>query len=312
MDYGMDQLRTLTAVIETGSFEAAAEHLHLTASAVSQRIKAMEQQAGAVLVVRTRPARPTTSGEILLSMARKVLLLGAEAEAALAGSAAEGRHGRAHVTIAVNADSLASWFGAVLAPLAREPEISVEILREDEEHASGLLRSGEVMGAVTTKKAPVQGCTSTRLGVMRYRAMANPDFARRWFGPVAEAESVGRAPAVHFDRNDSLQSSMQCRIARNTGEAGQPPAPSYYVPDSRQYVNAVAQGLGWGMVPDVQDPGDGSLIRLHPDWEHPVTLYWQRWKLNSTALDRVTTLVLDAAAAAGLSGQRPEGQRPKP
>lgn len=306
MDFGMDQLRTLSAVIETGSLEAAAESLHLTASAVSQRLKAMEQQAGAVLVARTRPVTATESGKILLTLARQVLLLGAEAEAALVGPAADVGPGRVPVTVAVNSDSLASWFGAVLSGLAREPGLSVEIRREDEEHASGLLRSGSVMGAVTTKKAPVQGCSSTRLGVMRYRAMANPEFAERWFGPEIDPASITTAPAVHFDRNDSLQTSMQQRIARGAGIQGQVSAPACYVPDSRQYVNAVAQGLGWGMVPDVQDPGDGSLVRLNPRWEHPVTLYWQRWKLESVALDRLSALVLDAAAAAGLDGSDPD------
>ncbi|GAA4366038.1 LysR family transcriptional regulator ArgP [Paeniglutamicibacter cryotolerans] len=302
----MEQLRTLSAVIETGSLEAAAAGLQLTASAVSQRLKAMELQAGSVLVVRTRPVRATASGEILLTLARQVLLLGAEAEAALVGPESDVDPGRVHVTVAVNADSLASWFGAALSGLARETGLSVEILREDEEHASGLLRSGSVMGAVTTKKAPVQGCSSTRLGVMRYRAMANPEFAERWFGSGSDPASIAGAPAVHFDRNDSLQTSMQRMIAREIGLQGLVFAPAFYVPDSRQYVNAVVLGLGWGMVPDVQDPADGSLVRLNPGWEHSVTLYWQRWKLESAALDRITKVVLDAAAEAGLDGPNPK------
>lgn len=300
MDFGMDQLRTLSAVIERGSLEAAAESLHLTASAVSQRLKAMEQQAGAVLVARTRPVTATASGQILLTLARQVLLLSSEAEAALLGPQAGAEAGRVHVTVAVNADSLASWFGAVLPGLAGEHGLSVEILREDEEHSSGLLRSGSVMGAVTTKKAPVQGCSSTRLGVMRYRAMANPEFAERWFGPHADPGAITAAPAVHFDRNDSLQTSMQDKLVRSLGIPGPVRAPAFYIPDSRQYVHAVARGLGWGMVPDVQDPADGSLVRLNPEWEHPVTLYWQRWKLESTALDRLSAVVLEAAAAVGL------------
>lgn len=52
---GADQLAALAAVIECGSFDAAADRLHVTPSAVSQRIKALESRVGQVLVVRDKP-----------------------------------------------------------------------------------------------------------------------------------------------------------------------------------------------------------------------------------------------------------------
>ena len=61
-DIDLSQLRALAAVVDEGSFDAAASALHLTPSAVSQRIKALEQSAGRVLVRRTKPTEATEAG----------------------------------------------------------------------------------------------------------------------------------------------------------------------------------------------------------------------------------------------------------
>ena len=69
---------TVAAVVDEGSFEAAARRLHITQSAVSQRIKAMEEQSGRVLVRRSKPIEPTEAGAVLLRLARQLELLTAE------------------------------------------------------------------------------------------------------------------------------------------------------------------------------------------------------------------------------------------
>lgn len=294
MDFPAEQLRAFAAVIDAGTFEAAALRLHVSPSAVSQRIKALELQVGTVVVRRSKPVVPTSAGLVLLRLARQVDLLAAEAQAELSGHGGAGKGRRVSVPVVVNADSLATWFPAVFDDLAPEDGLELEVLREDETASAELLRSGRVMAAVTTDGRPVQGSSTQVLGTLRYAAMASPGFARRWFAADPQAGLWG-APMVNFDRTDQLQRSL---IRNVVGRRAEPPA--HHVPDSTQFVAAVAAGLGWGMVPTVQDPGDGSLVPLHPDWTRGVRLYWQRWKLDSPALARVSDAVLKAAGASGM------------
>lgn len=293
MDFPADQLRAFAAVIDAGTFDAAAVRLHVTPSAVSQRIKALEAQVGTVVVRRSKPVAPTTAGMVLLRLARQLDLLAAEAEAELSGHAAGGKGHRAVVPVVVNADSLATWFPAVFEHLARDDKLEIEILREDESASAELLRTGRAMAAVTTDGRAVQGTTTQRLGTQRYAAMASPAFAQRWFAgdPVA---GLLLAPMVNFDRADQLQRSLIREVA---GRRANPPA--HHVPESTQFVRAVAAGLGWGMIPTAQDPEDGTLVSLDAAWTRDVRLYWQRWKLDSPALARVTEAVLRAAQRSG-------------
>jgi LysR family transcriptional regulator (chromosome initiation inhibitor) len=191
--------------------------------------------------------------------------------------------------IAVNADSMATWVLPALASLAGD--VCFDLYREDQEHTSALLRAGTVMAAVTADAEPVPGCTSTRLGGMRYRPMATPGFARHWFPAGPTPEALGRAPVVVFDRRDDLQHRY---LHAKAGRGVAPPV--HYVPASADYVAAVTLGLGWGMVPDLQARGGtAALIALDPAAAVDVVLYWQQWKLRSTTLDRVREAVLAAA-----------------
>ena len=272
MDFSAEQLRTFKTVLEAGTLERAARELNITASAVSQRLKALEKQVGSVLFIRSRPIKPTSSGDVLLRLARETELLSAEARRQLRMSQDEARSlPPSRVSIAVNADSLSSWFTPVLHGLANQDLMACEILRHDEAHSTELLRSGQVMGVVTTKSAPVQGCSSVPLGAMTYRAMASADFIRKWLPGNDPVSELAAAPMVNFDRNDDLQLSMRRTLA---GSARQDAPVEHFVPDSRQYVAAVAASLGWGMIPDIQDPKDGSLLPVNPEWESqdPVVL----------------------------------------
>ncbi|GAB2694918.1 LysR family transcriptional regulator ArgP [Thalassiella azotivora] len=289
------QLRALDAVVREGTFEAAARALHVTPSAVSQRLRALEVVTGRVLVVRSKPVRPTESGEVLLRLARQVELLTDEALAEL-GAAADGldepRAGRwRSVPVAVNADSLRTWVLPALAPLAGEAAFDVH--RDDEEHTAALLRAGTVVAGITTDPEPVPGCSATRLGRMRYRPTAAPQLVRRWFADGPTPDALARAPVVVFDRKDDLQHRY---LRRHLGDDVRPPA--HYVPSSADFMDAVRLGLGWGMLPDAQgrehvDAGD--LVVLDPHGAVDVVLHWQQWKLRSPLLDRVAEAVVTAA-----------------
>ena len=297
----LDQVRTLLAVVDEGTFDAAAAALHVTPSAVSQRVKALEQRTGRVLLMRTKPVRPTESGEVVVRFARQLARLERDARAEL-GMSGAGEPTR--VSIAVNADSLATWLLPALTRVRHEPRLCFELRREDETRMASLLREGLVMAAVTSSAEPVTGCSVRALGRMRYVPVASPDFAREHFGrPLREALAV--APTVAFDRSDDLQDAFVRRLRR--GKEGASPV-RHFVPTSEGYAESVALGLGWGLVPEVQaEPllQAGRLVHLAPDRAHDVPLYWQQWKLDSPALAEVAEAVTEAAAGALRGGAVP-------
>jgi len=293
MNLDRDQLATLRAVVDAGTFDAAARTLSLTPSAVSQRIKALEQQLGRVLLVRTKPVRATESGEVLLRLAREIALLETDAAAALRLEGAG--DGVTSVPLAVNADSLTSWFLPAIAGVCTERRIVVDIHREDQDRTAELLASGQVMAAVTSQSEPVPGCSATPLGVLVYRPAASRAFADRWFPHGADAASLARAPVVDFDHDDELQSRYLRRVSRRRLDP-----PRHFVSGSSDFVQAIALGLGWGMLLESQlaDAAPGQFVELDPDGPGVrVPLFWQQWNLRSPALDALASAVVDAARA---------------
>jgi LysR family transcriptional regulator (chromosome initiation inhibitor) len=294
-DLPLDQVRTLLAVVDEGTFDAAAAALHVTPSAVSQRVKALEQRTGRVLLMRTKPVRPTESGEVVVRFARRLARLERDARTEL-GMSEAGEPTR--LSIAVNADSLATWFLPALTRVSRELRLCLELRREDENHTAALLREGVVMAAVTTWPDPVAGCSVRALGHMRYLAVAGPDFAGRWLGAGTGAaldELIADAPVVAFDRNDDLQDEFVRGLGGGVGAS----ALRHFMPTSEGFVDAVVAGLGWGMVPEVQaEPllRAGRLVRLAPDRTVDVPLFWQQWKLDFPALAAVAEAVAAVAA----------------
>ncbi|WP_306369266.1 LysR family transcriptional regulator ArgP [Nocardiopsis sp. CC223A] len=290
MPFQFEHLRTLTALVDEGTFEAAARTLHVTPSAVSQRVRAMEQAVGKVLVRRTTPVTTTPAGDVVLRHARQVLVLDEDALGELGAD-----DGDRLLPVAVNADSLSTWFLEALAVVTEELPVAFEVHREDEEHTTSLLRSGTVMAAVTSTPEAVQGCTVEGLGTMRYLVVCTPEFDARYLGGRGDPELLARSPMVNFDRRDDLQD----RFLREVLGQG-PQGPRHYIPASQDFARAVHLGMGWGAVPEGQcrDALDaGELVPLAPDHPVDVRLYWQRWNLRSPALDRLTEVVRRHAAA---------------
>jgi LysR family transcriptional regulator (chromosome initiation inhibitor) len=284
----LPQLRALVAAVETGTLDAAAGVLHVTPSAVSQRIRALEAATGQVLLVRSRPVVPTEAGAAVLRLARQVDLLVADTTAALTGAGAAGPPA---LPLAVNADSLATWFLPAVAPLAGDVQLDVRVA--DQTMTSALLRDGTVMAAVTADPDPVPGCSVVRLGTMTYRPVATGRFAARWFAEGVTPTALRRAPVVVFDRTDDLQAAY---LRRRTHDRPAPPV--HHVPASADYLVAVRLGMGWGMVPDLQTGPDDGLVELDPAGAVEVELWWQQWKLRSPSLDLLSGAVRAAAAAA--------------
>jgi LysR family transcriptional regulator (chromosome initiation inhibitor) len=289
MDLPPAQLAALVAIADHGTFEAAARHLHVTPSAVSQRIRALESEVGRVVVRRTTPCRPTADGEVLLRLARQLQLLQEEVRDALA----HGHRSTVDLPVAVNADSLATWFRGVLAEVAGWDDVVLRLHVEDQAFSAGLLRSGDALGAVTSDPVAVQGCSVERLGTLRYVPAAAPAFAERWHrgrGPDWAA-----MPGVVFNEKDTLQHDLLA-----TKGVAAPPV-VHRVPTSADFLEAGRVGLGWGMIPEPQlrpDVRDGRLVPLAARTHLDVALHWQRWRLDSPVLDRVGDAVRRAARSA--------------
>ncbi|MFD8147241.1 LysR family transcriptional regulator ArgP [Streptomyces sp. NPDC059708] len=299
----LDQVRTLLAVVDEGTFDAAAAALHVTPSAVSQRVKALEQRTGRVLLMRTKPVRATESGEVVVRFARQLARLERDARAELGMGTPDGQ-GPVRLPIAVNADSLATWFLPVLSRVPQDPPVCFELYREDESHTTALLREGQVMAAVTSSPDPVAGCTVRALGLVRYLPVAAPGFAARHLAGDPAAD-LRRAPTIVFDRRDDLQDSF---VRTLTGDAAGASPVRHRVPTSEGFRDAVAAGLGWGLVPAPQaEPllRAGALVRLTPGRTLDVPLYWQQWKLDSPALAAVARLVAETAREALVPPGRP-------
>ncbi|MET9611027.1 LysR family transcriptional regulator ArgP [Streptomyces sp. NPDC006512] len=292
----LDQVRTLLAVVDEGTFDAAATALHVTPSAVSQRVKALEQRTGRVLLMRTKPVRPTESGEVVIRFARQLARLERDARAELGMGMADGL-GPVRLPIAVNADSLATWFLPALTRVPQDPPVCFELYREDEAHTTALLREGQVMAAVTSSPDPVAGCTVRALGLARYLPVASPAFVGRHL-TGEPARDLREAPLIVFDRRDELQDTF---VRTLTGGACGAAAARHQVPTSEGFRDAVAAGLGWGLVPEPQARPlleTGALVPLEPAPPVDVPLYWQQWKLDSPALASVAGVVAQAAREA--------------
>lgn len=285
LDYAA--LSALAAVVREGSFDAAAATLNITPSAVSQRIKGLEDRLGAVLVVRSQPCVATPSGAVLCSHLDRVRLL--EADLSLPGL----DRGPPTLRVAVNADSLATWFPAAAAVFAADGAATLDLMLDDEGHTSARLRSGEVLAAVTADPTPVTGCRIAPLGTMTYCAVATPDFIERHFTSRDAGQALKTAPMLRFDRRDQ----MQARWARDVHGVEIAP-PVHWAPSTQGMLDLTLQGLGWGMAPlSLVEPHlkAGRLAELPPGRRADVSLYWQSARLHASALDRLTGAVTQAA-----------------
>jgi LysR family transcriptional regulator (chromosome initiation inhibitor) len=282
--------QALLAVIDTGSFEQAAALLHLTPSAVSQRVSAMESELGMPLLVRGKPCRATPSGQRLVQYLRRNRLL----EEEFMAESHEADAAPLSVALAVNNDTLATWLLPALAGFLAAENILLDVSLDDQDHTYALLSHGLALAGVSSAAEPMRGCEATRLGVMRYHLLATPAFAQRWFPQGLQREAARRAPLMVFDRKDTLQSDFLLR------ELGLPPGsyPCHYLPSSEPFLQAISLGLGYGMVPEQQYGAlveQGELVDLAPGKPTDVPLYWHCWRVQSPKLERLSATVIAAA-----------------
>ncbi|TAM55312.1 MAG: LysR family transcriptional regulator ArgP [Paraburkholderia sp.] len=292
LDYAL--LDALAAVVRLGSFDRAASELNVTASAVSQRVKLLEERVGSVLVKRGQPCVATASGALLCRHTERVRLLEAQLSDDMPGMAGSVL-GQSWPTlrVAVNDDSVGTWFVDAVAPFCSQRRMLLDLVIDDQDHTAQRIRDGSVQGAVTTQAEPVQGCRSVRLGRMRYLAVCSPSFFARYFKDGVNRESLRRAPCVVFNPKDALQARFMRRVTRADIDP-----PQHWVPHVGGFLRACITGLGWGMCPTkMLGPvfAGGELVELAPGRHLDVDLYWQSWRLSIGWLDEFSAALKQRA-----------------
>lgn len=289
MHFDPSQLAALAAILRSGSFERAAGQLNVTPSAVSQRLKALEERVGAVLVVRGQPAAATPAGERLLRHAEEVALL----EQELGRDLKLREVGLSSLRIAVNADSLATWFVPAMAAVAGEGFL-FDLKIDDQDHSAGWLRRGEVRAAVSSDPDPVQGCDCYPLGSLVYVPTASPAFMRRWFPGGVDVAALASAPVMTYSTKDRLQTSW---IEVEFGTVLSPP--THWLASTQAFLEGALSGLGWGMNPEllVRDHvASGRLVELVPGSRLSVPLFWHVSRSVAAATMPLSRAVREAAA----------------
>jgi LysR family transcriptional regulator (chromosome initiation inhibitor) len=289
-------LECLAAIVEEKGFERAAQRLSITQSAVSQRLRSLEAQVGAVLIVRSRPLRPTQAGQLLLKHTKQLRLLRADLERDLkdlAPIATGGAREDERISIAINADSIATWALRALDVLVRDG-LPLEVIADDQDFTQEWLREGQVLGCVTTLKQALRGCKVVPLGAMRYIAVAQPAFAREKLRGGLTAHNFREQPFIAFNRKDDMQREFVGKafgLKRVTLN-------QVFVPSSEGQVRAVLSGWGVSVVPELLVRGlmqEGRLVDAAPGHAVPVQLYWHCWNLESEVLDALTAAITQAA-----------------
>ena len=284
------QLRALHAVIEEQSFDKAAKRLHVTQSAISQRIRQLEEKLGQAVIIRSTPLMPTATGRRVLKFYYQLSLLEGELSQGLDQAQEQGF---SRMPIAVNADSLDTWLPEALAPLLRQQPWVLDIKIDDQEQTHHLLKTGEVLGSISSSSQPMQGCHCIPLGIMRYRALASPAYITRYFAKGVTADTIAEAPVMEFNHKDELQNHYLRHIGIDA-----PVYPKHRVPATGPYFHLIQLGLGWGMVPDQQSAtylAQGIVQELTPEQGIDVPLYWHVWNLKSANLKQLTEAITQGA-----------------
>lgn len=299
--------RAVAMIAQTGSFERAAHTLGVTPSAISQRVRSLEERLGTVLIQRGQPCTATEAGAWLCRHMEHVGMLEETLWQHLPGLSDPASPQRVTLEIATNADSLGTWLLPALAAFTRESGYLFAIAIDDEQHTADWLRQGRVLAAVTSLEKPVQGCTVLPLGRLRYRATASPGFIARFCPDGVTPLALASAPALRFNQKDNLQQAWMRQVF---GQA--PDLPRHSLASTQGFVDACRAGLGWGLNPEVlvaDHLASGALIDLRPGAPLDVPLFWQISRLAADRLQGLTRAVLEAARE---QLERPEAARSAP
>lgn len=289
IDYKL--LEAFAMVVQEGGFERAANMMNLTQSAVSQRVRLLEERIGKILLSRTSPPRPTDAGQKLIKHYLQVRLLedGLEEEVSSPDAATPVR-----LSLGINADSLSSWFLPAIGELLADGKMLIDLHVDDQEQTHKLLRDGVVVGCISDLATPMQGCRVDFLGAMKYRLLARPEFMARWFPEGLTVAAAEKAPAVMFTRNDMLHYKILQKVLDEVVKVNA----IHYIPAIEQFTQMISSGYAYGMVPDWQSPAlreGGEVVEVHEKAHDSVNHYWHCWNIDSTPLKTLSWRLVNKA-----------------
>ena len=285
--------RAVAMIVQTGSFEGAAKALHVTPSAISQRVKQLEERLGAVLIERGSPCTATEKGAWLCRHIEHVGMLERDLVEQLPGLAASAPAQKVTLNIATNADSLGTWLLKAISAFSQSSDYLVSIAVDDEDHTAEWLQRGRVLAAVTSSGKAVRGCRVISLGALRYYATASAPFMKRYFSGGVTAQAIANAPGLTFNQKDRLQQEW---VRRNLGKSIA--FPTHWLPSTQSFVDACLSGMAWALNPEPlvkKHLADGRLVELMPGASFDVRLYWQ---VNRLAADRLSDLTQEIVRTA--------------
>ncbi|MBB5321432.1 LysR family transcriptional regulator ArgP [Marinobacter oulmenensis] len=279
IDYKL--LEALATVLEHGGFERAGDALGLSQSAVSQRIRTLEIRLGQPVLVRSPELRATPAGQRLLNHVQQVQLL----ERDLATSLPTLTEPSSRLRIAINADSLATWWAEAIGRFCQEEGLLLDLVIEDQDVGLRRMREGDVAACLCSSPQPVAGARCMAMGTMTYLPLATPDYVARHFPDGLTEESLRHAPAIIFGPNDQLQHRFLAGVGFRSS------FPHHRCPSSEGFVKMALAGLGYGMIPEIQASRElsaGTLVSIAPGHHLDVPLYWHFWRHGGGTMERMT------------------------
>ncbi|MDJ0623074.1 MAG: LysR family transcriptional regulator ArgP [Desulfocapsaceae bacterium] len=278
LDYKL--IEAYAVVLREGGFDKGAKKLNLSQSAVSQRIKQLEEQFGQIIILRTSPPQPTQFGKKILRLYNQVRRIEDDFHR---DSKEQPADSFTSLPIGLNADSLATWFLEAVHPFLKEHKVVFDLIVDDQEETHRLLREGRVLGCISTRKTAMQGCSAYYLGDVGYGLFCSPDFYRQWFSEGLTSETIRQAPMITFNRKDKLNSNILTRVLGAVPKSFS----SFYVPSSEQFIDFIKRDVVYGALPEQQSRlplQRGEIVELVPEQREQVSLYWHSWNLDSHLL----------------------------
>jgi LysR family transcriptional regulator (chromosome initiation inhibitor) len=287
MDIDFKGLSAFMTIVRQGSFDKAANELCITPSAISQRLKGLEEKVGQTLLIRSLPVQVTQAGAALLKYGQQLEQLGHILEHDLQPST---QQGWLRMAIAVNADTLATWLLDCLAPWCKEQRVLLDIRVDDQDQTHHLLQQGEVLACISAREKLSQGCKVTPLGKVRYHCMVSPDFYREYFSEGVNRETLLQAPMIRFNLKDDLQHLYLRQYFQLDGDS----LVQHTLPSSESFVRGISLGMGFGMAPEIQVRERleaGHIMYLTPEAPVDIALYWHQWGIETALIKSLTSTI---------------------
>ncbi|MFH4571560.1 LysR family transcriptional regulator ArgP [Vibrio diabolicus] len=284
-------IEALDAVVYQGSFERAAEHLFVSQSAISQRIKQLEKFLAQPVLVRSQPPKPTPIGKKLLGLYRRVRLLEHEILPELKNDTSTRP---VQLSLATNADSLATWLLPALQDVMKQRQVELKLTIYGESRSIEKLKSGEVTGAISLESLPIPGCRADYLGRVDYVCVASPEFYQRYFAQGVNNQTLAKAPAVSYDQYDDLHRTFLTEHFNVSPDS----VIHHNISSSEAFLKVALAGVAYCLIPRLQITDElerGALVDVTPGFLMSHRIYWHHWQLETGVLQEISHAIVGYA-----------------